>query len=206
MQFSNEQFYGNEMIPAPDVADRTLKDIPGYDSSEIPNTTRDYLRPRPPVVLLDTSDLSVQEQKKDESHSIYNPEEAKVVNTIVNDLLASGLQHSHIAVVSPYKAQVELLRSKRQENSIQIDTIDGFQGQEEDVVVMSLVRSNKAGSIGFLSDQRRLNVSLTRARRKLIIIGDFSTLTNFELFESLFDYIKEEGRVINLTKTPISDR
>ena len=77
--------------------------------------------------------------------------------------------------------------------NIAIDSIDGFQGQEKDVIYISLVRSNAQGEIGFLKDECRLNVAMTRARKKLIIIGDFSTLSQFQLFSQLIEHIDKEG-------------
>ena len=104
-----------------------------------------------------------------------------------------------VGVISPYRAQVQLLRRmlmKREyfkpfRRLISINTVDGFQGQERDVIVISLVRSNDDGQIGFLRDLRRMNVAITRARMKLIILGDKSTLTRHPFFRQLWQYIEQ---------------
>ena len=102
-------------------------------------------------------------------------------------------------IISPYKAQVQYLRQlirkdaffKPFRSQITINTVDGFQGQERDVILISLVRANEDGQIGFLNDLRRMNVAITRARMKLIILGDASTLTKHSFYKRLFDYIGE---------------
>ena len=103
-------------------------------------------------------------------------------------------------VISPYKAQVQYLRQsirrdpffKPFHHLISINTVDGFQGQERDVIVISLVRANEEGQIGFLNDLRRMNVAITRARMKLIILGDASTLTRHPFYKKLYEYIEKE--------------
>jgi ATP-dependent RNA/DNA helicase IGHMBP2 len=119
----------------------------------------------------------------------------EVVEALVDVFGESGLRGSNLAVIAPYKAHVELLRDRIEDDKIEIDTVDGFQGREKEVVIISFVRSNPSGAIGFLSDERRLNVSLTRARRKLILVGDVSTLTRTRLFDQLHTYVDEVGTV-----------
>ena len=102
-----------------------------------------------------------------------------------------------IGLISPYKAQVQYLRQlikkdsffKPFRSSITVNTVDGFQGQERDVILISLVRANEDGQIGFLNDLRRMNVAITRARMKLIILGDVSTLTRHKFYRNLYEYI-----------------
>mgnify|MGYP000193243121 CR=1 FL=1 len=101
-------------------------------------------------------------------------------------------------IISPYKAQVQYLRNEIKRSrflrpfkaAITVHTVDGFQGQERDVIFISLVRANDDGQIGFLSDLRRMNVAITRARMKLVILGDASTLTKHKFYRELFEYIK----------------
>ena len=103
-----------------------------------------------------------------------------------------------VGIISPYRAQVQLLRQLLRKNEffkpfrrlIAINTVDGFQGQERDIIVISLVRSNEEGKIGFLRDLRRMNVAITRARMKVIILGDRSTLTRHPFYNKLYQYIK----------------
>lgn len=93
-------------------------------------------------------------------------------------------------MIAPYAAQVRLLRDLFAGGGPEVDTVDGFQGREKEAVVISLVRSNSQNEIGFLADRRRMNVALTRARRKLIVIGDSSTLGIDEFYREFFEYIE----------------
>ena len=105
-----------------------------------------------------------------------------------------------IGIISPYKAQIELLKRLLEKsgmdfnikNRITVNTIDGFQGQERDLIYISLVRSNESGEIGFLSDERRMNVALTRAKRKLVVVGDSGTIAvKNQFYNKFIDYIHE---------------
>ena len=96
-------------------------------------------------------------------------------------------------MISPYAAQVRLLREKLTVPGLEIDSVDGFQGREKEAVVLSLVRSNQEGEVGFLGDVRRMNVALTRARRKLLVIGDSATLSSHPFYQSLFSYFESIG-------------
>ena len=106
-----------------------------------------------------------------------------------------------IGIISPYRAQVQYLRHlikkdaslKPLRHLLSVNTVDGFQGQERDIIVVSLVRSNKDGQIGFLRDLRRMNVAMTRARSKLIIIGDSHTLSRHPFYRQLYEYVKQTG-------------
>jgi superfamily I DNA and/or RNA helicase len=110
--------------------------------------------------------------------------------SIVKELVESGLQGDQIAVIVPYAAQVRLLRSRLNLDGIEIDTVDGFQGREKEVVILSFVRSNDNREIGFLSDTRRTNVALTRARRGLIVIGDSATFASNPFYAAMFEYFE----------------
>ena len=104
-----------------------------------------------------------------------------------------------VGIISPYRAQVQYLKKlikkyeffKPYRHLLSVNTVDGFQGQERDVIIVSLVRSNNDGQIGFLRDLRRMNVAMTRARSKLIIIGDHETLAHHEFYKKLYEYIKK---------------
>jgi superfamily I DNA and/or RNA helicase len=111
----------------------------------------------------------------------------------VQALLAAGLAPRQIAVIAPYAAQARLLRQELPIEGLEIDTVDGFQGREKEAVVISLVRSNATGEIGFLSDTRRMNVALTRARRKLIVIGDSATIGGHPFYADLLTYFERQG-------------
>lgn len=157
-----------------------------------------------PVEFVDTAGTGFNEEVDIESRSTFNKEEAHLVIKHL-ELYLKGLPVEvnrnliSIGIISPYRAQVELLTSLLLDadieaeisSKIKINTIDSFQGQERDVIYISLVRSNDKGEIGFLGDERRMNVAMTRARKKLVIVGDTATVCRGILYESLFDYVNE---------------
>lgn len=192
MRFSSAWFYHNEVEPAPEVKHRGILE---YDQ---------------PIVWLDTSTCDFTEDTKDESMSRLNPKEAELLvvrlQAYMEKIGKERILEEQIdfGLISPYKAQVHYIRSLIKRNAffkpfrhrITVHTVDGFQGQERDVILISLVRANDAGQIGFLHDLRRMNVAMTRARMKLIILGDASTLTKHRFYEQLYRYITEKGAVI----------
>lgn len=213
MRFSSEWFYGGGMKAAPEVRHRGILDldtpIEWIDSSEL--MTKDDKREK-----YDLSDLSDRSDNTDttpsfrealagQSHGRINTDEALLtLLTLQNYLERIGSQRIlderiDIAVISPYRAQVRYLRQlisrtpffKSFRNLITINTVDGFQGRESDVVIISLVRSNETGQIGFLRDLRRMNVAMTRARMKLMIIGDAATMGRHPFYRRLHRYIAQ---------------
>jgi superfamily I DNA and/or RNA helicase len=121
-----------------------------------------------------------------------------MVKQLVDNLLYAGMDAEDIAVISPYKDQVDLLNRKFSNEGLEIKTVDGFQGREKEAVIISLTRSNKDNMIGFLEDVRRLNVSLTRARRKLIVIGDSATVSSHKTYRHFIKYVRDEGKVLQV--------
>src|SRR5690606_25862771 len=106
-------------------------------------------------------------------------------------LVEAGLQPREVGVIAPYSAQVGLLSSELSdlvEQGLEIDSVDGFQGREKQVIVVSCVRSNPNGEVGFVSDPRRMNVAVTRAKRKLYVVGDSATLSSDPLWASFFEH------------------
>jgi superfamily I DNA and/or RNA helicase len=160
-----------------------------------------------PVEFIDTAGTGFFEQVDEETTSTYNQEEVNLLirhfNDYIYQLEAMTMIHDvrDIGIISPYKAQVSLLREAlknglgtgRISEILSINTVDSFQGQERDIVYISLVRSNEKGEIGFLSDIRRMNVAMTRARKKLVIIGDSSTICSHSFYDKLLDYVNEIG-------------
>lgn len=158
-----------------------------------------------PVEFLDTAGTGFFESQHPDTKSSFNTEEADLVFKHLETYKAQVLEVGYdlpesIGVISPYKAQVELLRKLVDESNfdesfkkiITVNTIDGFQGQERDMIYISMVRSNETGEIGFLSDERRMNVALTRAKRKLVVIGDSGTIASKSRFYNRFlDFINE---------------
>lgn len=184
MQFSSAEFYESSLIADDSVREHLLADLPHVAPSPLTQTAMQFI---------DTAGSDCVEQAESEGSSRNNPGEADVVARQVQELLAAGVAPSEMAVITPYAAQARLLRTLIGNAAIEIDTVDGFQGREKEAVIISLVRSNTTGEVGFLSDTRRTNVALTRARRKLIVIGDSSTLANHEFYRRLLDHFEREG-------------
>ena len=191
MRFSSDWFYGGRLQAAEEVKCRGILDL---DS---------------PVEWLDTSEMDFSEKYVSATGGRVNPDEGEFMldslEAYIKRIGEKRIEDENLdfAVISPYKAQVSWLRRnakkrnvlRRLKGKIAINTIDGFQGQERDVVFISLVRSNDDGKIGFLSDLRRMNVAMTRARMKLVIIGSAATLTRHPFYEKLFLSQKKENGV-----------
>ncbi len=184
MGFSSQHFYGDTLIADESVRRHVLSDLPRMQGDAVSDD---------PVTFIDTAGTGWQEELEPEGLSKRNPEEGRLVLKQVNALCEAGLAPSDIAVIAPYAAQVRWLRENAIYDQLEIDTVDGFQGREKEAVVISLVRSNAIGEIGFLSDARRMNVALTRAKRKMIIVGDSSTLASDKFFQSLLAWIEKNG-------------
>lgn len=184
MRFSSEWFYQGKLQSHPSVKNRGILDL-------------DY-----PIVWLNTEGLDCNEEFVGETFGRINREEAELSIQHLKDYIQKiGKERMlseriDIGLISPYKAQVQYLRQKVKGDSffkpykhlLTINTVDGFQGQERDVIIISLVRANEQGEIGFLRDLRRMNVAMTRARMKLIILGDASTLRKHPFYNKLFEY------------------
>lgn len=189
MDFSSRKFYDGALTADASVAGHSLKDLPGIQAEGLDEA---------PVVFLDTAGLGYEEEIEEGTESRYNAQEAKLVTEELSRLVKAGVAPREIAIISPYSAQVKLLTgmiSGEQEDSgelagLEIDSVDAFQGREKEAVILSLVRSNREGQLGFLTDIRRMNVAMTRAKRKLIMIGDSATLSNHPFFEELLKYVE----------------
>jgi len=145
------------------------------------------------VTFIDSAGAGWEEELEPDGLSKRNVQEGELVIRKINELQDTGLRGRDIAVIAPYAAQVRWLRQNSPDDQVEIDTVDGFQGREKEAVVISLVRSNSTGEIGFLADARRMNVALTRARRKLIVIGDSATIGGNEFFAALLEYFESIG-------------
>lgn len=184
MNFSSRHFYDGTLIADDSVAQHLLPDLPSVNGTDF-NAS--------PVVFIDTAGAGWEEEQEPEGLSRLNPREGELVLQQVNALCEAGLSPRDIAVIAPYAAQVRWLRQHTEYDHLEIDTVDGFQGREKEAVVMCTVRSNSKGEVGFLSDARRMNVALTRARRKLIVIGDSATLGADEFFTDLLSWFEQAG-------------
>ena len=156
--------------------------------------------------FIDTAGCGFDEIQNIETLSYYNPSEAQIVLKHLRVLIEnyeceSAYSEIEIGIISPYKEQREWLVDNLDVDtsilskikSIQIKTIDGFQGEERDVIYISLVRSNSKQEIGFLSDLRRMNVAITRAKKKLVVIGDSATIGANPFYQSFLEYCETHG-------------
>lgn len=152
-----------------------------------------------PLVYIDTSGCGFDEELNPESRSRSNRQEYFILREHILSMAAS-FDNRSIGIISPYKEQVRLIRQEIEEDEvlktidIEVNSIDGFQGQEKDVIYISLVRSNDSGEIGFLKDYRRLNVAMTRAKYKLVVIGDMATLGVDPVYLRMSEHIEKNGK------------
>ena len=186
MKFSSEYFYKGSLIAHPSVAHELLR----------PNQA--------PIDFIDTAGCSFTEEQDKETLSRYNKEEAALLIKLVERLIDEiGIetwleQNLTMGIITPYSAQVDQLHHLAEGSAqleplhklISINTVDAFQGQERDIIAISFVRSNEKGEVGFLSDIRRTNVAMTRARKKLIMVGDSATLGSHPFYTKLIDYVQ----------------
>jgi len=186
MRFSSDYFYNGELESAPQIKYRGILD---YDI---------------PMMWVDTAGMDSKEEFVGESFGRINKQEAELTLTTLEEYFNKiGKERIleeriDVGIISPYRAQVQYLRRLIQKKEyfkpyrrlISVNTVDGFQGQERDVILISLVRANNEGQIGFLRDLRRMNVAITRARMKLIILGDSDTMGKHPFYKKLYEYIK----------------
>ncbi|MEX2185646.1 MAG: AAA domain-containing protein [Pirellulales bacterium] len=204
MDFASAEFYDGTLLADDSVRGHLLADLPGIGASDVTSS---------PVEFIDTAGASYDEAQVADGTSRFNREEARLVVKRVAELRTAGIEPGEIAVISPYAAQVRLIREMfdnavvsngpasdnalsddaEGNDAIEVDSVDGFQGREKEAIVISLVRSNPTGEIGFLSDTRRMNVALTRARRKLIVIGDSATIGGHAFYGRFLEYVERIG-------------
>jgi ATP-dependent RNA/DNA helicase IGHMBP2 len=176
MRYPSEALYGGALRAHPAVADHALDDAP--------------------LEVVDTSGRGFEEATPEGSDSKLNEGEAELAAAEVERILALGVAPDAVAVIAPYDAQVQRLRellAARLDEGLEVDTVDGFQGREKEAVVVSLVRANETGEVGFLSDVRRMNVALTRARKKLVVVGDGATVARHPFYSSFFEHAQATG-------------
>ncbi|MFO8100194.1 MAG: IGHMBP2 family helicase, partial [Salinibacter sp.] len=195
MGFSSRRFYDGRLRAADAVRTHTLADR-GVTPDALSGPEAEILDPAAPLVFVDTTALDAPERQRQGSHSRENPREAELVTRLAQALLGAGLDPSQIAVIAPYDDQVDRLDGALDVDGLEVDTVDGFQGREKEVVLVSLVRSNDRGAIGFLNEPRRFNVALTRARRKAVVVGDASTVAAGDVFNAFIQYAEQEGRIV----------
>ncbi|KAK3941549.1 DNA polymerase alpha-associated DNA helicase A [Diplogelasinospora grovesii] len=189
MQFPSDELYESKLVAAEFVKERLLKDLP-YKVEDNDDTSE-------PLIFIDTQGGDFPERTEDEDtagkltksmlygESKSNEHEAALVRQHVRRLVDSGVKPEDIAVVTPYNAQLSVLAPlKEAYPGIELGSVDGFQGREKEAVIVSLVRSNSEGEVGFLGEKRRLNVAMTRPKRSLTVIGDSETVKKGSKFLS----------------------
>ncbi|MFZ5468025.1 MAG: AAA domain-containing protein [Myxococcota bacterium] len=162
MAFPSREMYAGELRAHPTVAKRTLAQVCRLEA--------------PPLLFLDTAGKGFSDETDAPTKSFRNEGEARLLAARAKELLDAGLSPRELAVIAPYRAQVALLRELIAHDELEIDTVDAFQGREKDAVLLCLTRSNDRGELGFLTDLRRMNVAMTRARRHLFVVGDSATV------------------------------
>lgn len=199
MEFPNSEFYNSKLDSAETVKDIVITDI--IEENKLSETEKvkiedQLLSDKQPLIFVDTSEIDKNGEKKlKDPKSIINLAEAETTLEIVDFYQKLGIDDKDIGIISPYADQVSLIKNK---TDIEVKTVDGFQGREKEIIIISTVRSNDKGKIGFLSDLRRLNVALTRAKRKLIIIGNKETLKTNPTYERLIEYANENKRIVTM--------
>ncbi len=196
MAFPNEMMYDGRLKADASVASRTLP----LAKLPMDEPLKSLLDPHFPVVFADTSALDADETLPPRSTSYENVMEAEWVVRTTEALLNGGLPEESIGIITPYLSQVKRIRLMLEQQGIgcEVKSVDGFQGREKEVIIISFVRSNVAGEIGFVKDRRRLNVAMTRAKSKLIMIGDRKTLEKNDPFDRLFGWLQKSGKIVVL--------
>ncbi|MBS3777728.1 MAG: IGHMBP2 family helicase [Candidatus Thermoplasmatota archaeon] len=199
MGFSNHHFYNDNLQADESVKNHTIQGLLTKNVFEENAELKwwEVVNPSEPIVWIDTKKQKGFERSRSGSTSKENIGEARLIQDVTSTLLQLGIKSKHIGLITPYYDQKGVLNSMIGTEKMEIDTVDGFQGREKEIILVSLTRSNPHGNIGFLKDLRRLNVSVTRARRKLIIIGDSSTVCTNETYKSFYDFVTKNGQVIN---------
>lgn len=188
MQWASDELYGGKLMAHPSVADHVLPPAGAADGEA-----------HPALLLVDTAGCDMPEQG-DENDSKWNDGEASVVMALVRRLLREGVRATDIGVITPYRGQVSRLRELRAADDapagsadVEISTVDGFQGREKEAIVISMVRSNDDGVVGFLADNRRMNVAVTRARRHCAVVCDTETVSRDPFLKRMVAYFEEHA-------------
>ncbi|GAA0151831.1 DNA metabolism protein [Lithospermum erythrorhizon] len=194
MNWSSKELYDSKIEAYPRVAAHMLTDLEGVTKSSATEHT---------LLLIDIAGCDMEE-KKDEEGSTLNEGEAEVAIAHAKRLVLSGVQASDIGIITPYAAQVvqlRMLRSKEDKlKDMEISTVDGFQGREKEAIIISMVRSNSKNEVGFLSDRRRMNVAVTRARRQCCLVCDTETVSSDKFLKRLVEYFEENAEYLSASE------
>ncbi|XP_037538873.1 DNA-binding protein SMUBP-2 [Nematolebias whitei] len=188
MEWASRNMYSGRLTAHSSVERHLLKDLPGVTCVEETST---------PLLLIDTAGCGLTEMEVTEEQSKGNRGEVDIVELHIKALTEAGVKAKDIAVIAPYNLQVDLLRQKLSSRhpELEIKSVDGFQGREKEAVVLSLVRSNRKGEVGFLAEDRRINVAVTRARRHIAVVCDTQTVQSHAFLKSLVSHMTEFGEV-----------
>lgn len=188
MCWASAAMYLGQLTAHPSVAGHLLRDLPGVAATEETGI---------PLLLVDTASCGLFELEEEDEQSKGNPGEVRLVSMHIQALVDAGVQAGDIAVITPYNLQVDLLRQSlgHKHPELEIKSVDGFQGREKEAVVLSFVRSNRKGEVGFLAEDRRINVAVTRARRHVALICDSRTVNTHPFLKTLVDYFTKHGEV-----------
>lgn len=205
MEFPNLEFYGGKIKSASGASNINLEDLK-IKRLNFFDIFDEILNPKLPLVFLDTARIPEKfEKQREGSVSRENPLEAFLVKEIIERLFKMKIKPRLIGVITPYDDQVKLLRETLKEK-VEIHSVDSFQGREKEIIIVSFVRANKEKEIGFLKDLRRLNVTLTRAKRKMILIGDSETLNSHPVYWRLINFSQKNGGYFLLKENLVSSR
>ncbi|NXJ28396.1 SMBP2 protein, partial [Dicrurus megarhynchus] len=188
MEWASSELYGGRLSAHPSVAQHLLRDLPGVSSTEETSI---------PLLLIDTAGCGLFELEVEDEQSKGNPGEVQLVGMHVQALVDAGVKAKDIAVVAPYNLQVDMLRQHlcHSHPELEIKSVDGFQGREKEAVILSFVRSNRKGEVGFLAEERRINVAVTRARRQVAVVCDSHTVGSRPFLRRLLDHLSQHGLV-----------
>jgi len=188
MSWSSNALYSGRMSAGSLVAHHRLCDLPGVEGCELTETV---------LLLVDTAGCLLNEFTTSDGISKGNEGEAQLVCAQVDALVKLGVQQDQIAVITPYNLQVETVRLNLvgKYPGVEVRTVDGYQGREKEVVILSLVRSNPSREVGFLSERRRLNVAVTRARRQVVVVCDSETVGTDPFLKEFLEYLNNKGTV-----------
>ncbi|XP_022742961.1 DNA-binding protein SMUBP-2 isoform X4 [Durio zibethinus] len=194
MNWSSKELYDSKIKAHPSVAAHMLFDLENVKRSS---------STEPTLLLVDIAGCDMEE-KKDEEESTLNEGEAEVAISHAKKLVQDGVHASDIGIITPYAAQVVLLKMLKSNGDklkdLEISTVDGFQGREKEAIIISMVRSNSKKEVGFLSDHRRMNVAVTRARRQCCLVCDTETVTSDGFLKRVVEYFEEHGEYLSASE------
>ena len=189
--WSSQFFYDNKLKAHPSVARNKLNDLVEIENDMLEQS----------LIFLDTSCHQLYEERDDEginNGSICNLNEVYIIEVILSKYLNLGIKPEDIGIITPYWSQVAVLRETFGDiPKLDISTVDGFQGCEKELIIISFVRSNPEKKVGFLSEIRRINVTVTRAKRCCFVIGDIETLSSDENIKSFVDFCQRNSVIVD---------